>query len=97
MMRKFLSRYWKSQKGLAAVEFAFVLPMMLTMLLGLVELSQAHVAARRCRQHGLHRRRLDRAGKHRSPATDMTNVFNALAAMLYPFDTGTGAPSPSPA
>ena len=64
-MRKFLRRYWKSQKGLAAVEFAFVLPIMLTMLLGLVELSQALSLSRQRHQHGVHRRRPDRPGKHR--------------------------------
>src|ERR1700744_6295297 len=40
-MRKFLTRLWINERGLAAIEFAFVLPIILSMFLGLVELSQA--------------------------------------------------------
>lgn len=83
-MRKFLGRCWKSNEGLAAIEFAFVLPIMLTMLLGLVELSQA--MAIRSDVTNMASTGADLIAQETSVgAGDMTNVFNALGAMLYPF------------
>lgn len=86
-MLKFLRRCWKSEKGLAAIEFAFVLPILLTMLLGLVELSQA--MALRADVTNMASTGADLISQETTVgAGDMTNVFNALGAMIYPFDSG---------
>jgi Flp pilus assembly protein TadG len=86
-MHKFLRRCWKTDKGLAAIEFAFVLPILLTMLLGLVELSQA--MSLRADVVNMASTGADLIAQETTVgAGDMTNVFNALGAMVYPFDSG---------
>jgi hypothetical protein len=86
-MRRFLRRCWRSETGLAAMEFAFVLPILLTMLLGLVELSQA--MSIRADVTNMASTGADLISQELSVgANDMTNVFNALGAMIYPFDSG---------
>jgi Flp pilus assembly protein TadG len=77
---------WKNEQGLAAVEFAFVLPILITMLLGLVELSQA--LACRADVTNMASTGADLIAQESSVTTaDMQNVFNALNAMLFGFDT----------
>lgn len=84
-MRRFLTRYWRSEQGLAAVEFAFVLPIMLTMLLGLVELSQA--LALRADVTNMASTGADLIAQESSvTSSDLTNVFTALSSMVFPFD-----------
>jgi Flp pilus assembly protein TadG len=85
-MRKFLKRCWTSENGLAAMEFAFVLPILLTMFLGLVELSQA--MGIRADVTNMASTGADLIAQESTVgASDMTNVFNALNAMVYPFSS----------
>lgn len=85
-MRKLLHA-WKNRSGLAAVEFAFVLPILLAMLLGLVELSQA--LALRADITNMSSTASDLIAQESTVASaDLTNVFNALTAMVFPFDSG---------
>jgi len=85
MARKFFTRCWKSDKGLAAVEFAFVLPIILAMLLGLVELSQA--LGIRASVINMSSTGGDLIAQEATvKGTDLDGVFNALNAMLYPHD-----------
>ena len=42
-MKKNVRRFWRAQNGVATVEFALVLPILLGMFLGMVELSEAHL------------------------------------------------------
>ena len=85
MIQKF-HRYWKNRQGMAAVEFAFVLPILLTMLLGLVELSQAMLL--RADVTNMSSTAADLIAQESSVASaDLTNVYNALNAMVFPFDT----------
>jgi len=44
---KFLQRFHKSEDGVSAIEFAFILPVMVVMFLGVVEVSNYVMAARR--------------------------------------------------
>lgn len=77
-------RFWKDQKGLAAVEMAFVMPVMLSFLLGLIEVSQA-VA---CRENVTHLAATgaDLVGQESTvTGADMQNVFNAMSAILFPY------------
>jgi Flp pilus assembly protein TadG len=78
--------YWKNKQGMAAVEFAFVLPILLSMLLGLVELSQALLL--RTDITNMSATAADLIAEESSvSSTDLTNVFNALNAMVFPFST----------
>ena len=78
-------KFWKQTSGLAAVEFAFVLPVMLSFFLGLIEVSQA--LSCRASVTDLAATGSDLVAQESSVTTaDMTNVFSALSAMLFPFD-----------
>jgi len=85
-MLKRLRRFRKDKKGLAAVEFAMLLPVMLTLFFGVVELSLALT----CRANVVNVASVaaDLVAQESTMTTaDMTNVFNAANAMLYPYDT----------
>jgi Flp pilus assembly protein TadG len=85
-MRGRLLRYWRSERGLAAVEFAFVLPIILTMFLGLVELSQASGA--RAQIINMTSAAGDLVAQESSvTGSDLDSVFSAVNTMLFPNDT----------
>jgi Flp pilus assembly protein TadG len=67
-----LTRLVRDQRGLAAIEFAMLLPLMLTLYLGGVELSQAIGA--------------DRQGTSVNNS-EMTNILNAALAVVAPYPT----------
>jgi Flp pilus assembly protein TadG len=82
--RQRLRRFAADQDGVSAVEFAMLLPLMITLYLGGVEISQA-VSADRKTTLVAHT-----VGDLISQVTclvpaDMTNVFNAAKAVLYPY------------
>jgi Flp pilus assembly protein TadG len=86
IMLKLFGRLRKDKGGLAAVEFAFVLPVMLSFFLGLVELGQALG----CRADVQNMASIGSdliAQESQVTSTDMTNVYGALNAMLFPFPT----------
>jgi Flp pilus assembly protein TadG len=79
-----LRRFAADQSGVSAVEFAILLPLMLTMYLGGVEVSQAVSAARKTTlvAHTVG----DLVAQATNVTTaDVTNVLNAGAAVAYPF------------
>ena len=79
-----MRRFLKNKSGLAAVEFAFVLPVMLSMMFGMVELSQAMGA--RAAVTNLASTGADLIAQESSVTdADLNNVFGALGAMLYPY------------
>jgi Flp pilus assembly protein TadG len=81
-MRSFWTYWRRDQRGLAAVEFAFVLPIMLSMLLGLVELSNA--LGLRAAVTNMASTAADLIAQEKAATgSDMDNVFSALNAMLY--------------
>lgn len=83
--RRLLRRLGREKSGLAAVEFAFVLPVMLTFFLGLVEAGQA--LGCRADVIGLASIGADLvAQKSTVTDTDLVNVFSALNAMMFPYD-----------
>jgi Flp pilus assembly protein TadG len=91
-MIRTLRHYWKSKQGMAAVEFAFVLPILVTMLLGLVELSQAMLI--RSDVSNMASVGANLIAEEKSvTSTDITNVFNAVGAMLFPFNLTTPDPA----
>jgi Flp pilus assembly protein TadG len=85
LTRKF-QRAAKNQDGLAAVEFALILPVMITLFFGVVEASMA--LACRADVANVASTVADLVAQESSvTSSDVTNVFNAAAAILYPYDT----------
>ena len=81
-----LRRFAADQRGVSAVEFAILLPLMLTMYLGGVEISQA-VSADRKTTLVAHTVGDLVAQASNVTTADMTNVLNAGAAVAYPFSS----------
>jgi len=82
-----LRRFAADRSGVSAVEFAILLPLMLTMYLGGVEISQA-VSADRKTTLVAHTIGDLTAQASNVTTADMTNVLNAGAAVAYPFSSG---------
>lgn len=85
-VRQRLHRFAADQEGVSAIEFAMLLPLMLTLYLGGVEISQA-VSADRKTTLVAHTVGDLIAQVTCVSSADMTNVFNAAQAVVYPFST----------
>jgi Flp pilus assembly protein TadG len=84
MLRR-IAKFLKARDGLAAIEFAFIAPLLVTLLLGSVEISNALA----CRQKvtSLASSAADLVAQTASVSSgDMTNIFNAVTAIMYPFN-----------
>src|SRR5689334_19171383 len=81
-------RFASDVSGVSAVEFALLLPLMLTMYLGGSEVSQALTTSRKVT---LVSRTVADLASQSSKITDtsMTNILNASAAVIAPFATGS--------
>jgi Flp pilus assembly protein TadG len=86
MLRRF-AKFLKADEGLAAIEFAFIAPVLVTLLLGSVEISSALEARQKVTT--LASSAADLVAQTASVSSgDMTNIFNAVTAIMHPF-TGT--------
>ena len=75
-----------NDSGLAAVEFAMLLPVMITLFFGVVEVSQALLC--RADVTNVASSVADLVAQESTVSTsDMTNVWSAANALLYPFST----------
>jgi Flp pilus assembly protein TadG len=84
-----LRRFRDAKDGLAAVEFALLLPVLITLFFGVVEVSLALIC--RADVTNVASTVADLVAQESSVTTgDMTNVFSAANAILYPY-------SPTPA
>jgi Flp pilus assembly protein TadG len=93
-LRILLRRFAKGRQGLAAIEFAFILPILLTMYFGLVEVGQGVMADRKVT--ALTRALADLASQTSTIAnTDMSNIFDAAATVMAPFTDANPAMSVS--
>ena len=80
-----LLRLCRDQEGVSAVEFAVLLPLMLTLYLGAVEISQAVGVDRKVTLTS--RTVADLASQSSSLASsDMQNILNASSAVISPYD-----------
>ena len=85
-MLKRIHCFCRDRDGLAAVEFALILPVMLSMFLGIAELDSALA----CRSDVVSMASTDSdlvAQESQVTNADMSNVFSALNEMLYPYPT----------
>src|SRR3954470_16355345 len=81
-----LSSLRRDQRGVSAVEFAMLLPLMITLYLGAVEISQGVGIDRKVTLTT--RTVADLASQVSSiNNADMTNLLNASAAVIAPYDT----------
>ena len=78
----------RDQRGAAAVEFAFVLPIMLLLYYGMVESTQALLVNRRAGALTTAVGDLVTQSTQVS-AADVDNIFNASTAVMKPFPTST--------
>lgn len=85
MLRR-LRKFRRAQGGLAAVEFALIAPVMVTLLLGTVELCNALECHQKVTMLASTSADLVAQAKSVS-ATDMSNIFSAVDAIMYPFAT----------
>jgi Flp pilus assembly protein TadG len=82
-----LSALQRDERGVSAVEFAMLLPLMVTLYLGVVEVSQGVSIHRKVTLTA--RTVADLASQVSSiNNTDMTNLLNASAAVIAPFPAG---------
>ena len=83
-----LQRFRRAKDGLAAVEFAFILPVLITMFFGTVEMSNALGA--RADVTAIASTAADLVAQQSNVTNaDMTNVMSALNSILYPYPTST--------
>jgi len=78
-------RFCRDRKGLAAVEFAFILPVMLVLFFGIVEYSTALAARTDVTNIAAIAADLVAQDNAMSGA-DMTNVYKASTATLFPYN-----------
>jgi Flp pilus assembly protein TadG len=81
-----LIRFQANEEGVSAVEFAILLPLMLTLYLGAVEVSQAVGVDRKVTltSHTV----ADLASRATSiPSSDMSNILGASSSVIAPYDS----------
>jgi Flp pilus assembly protein TadG len=83
-----LSRFSRDRRGTAAVEFAFVAPLMILLYYGLAELTQGMMADRRASHVASIIGDLV-AQDTQVNTTEMNDVFNVGKALVAPFPTST--------
>ncbi len=88
-MLTILGRIRAARSGMAAVEFALILPALLAMIFGAIEVT--NVLLVRADVGNITSSAADLIAQESTVGdADMTNVFNALSALIYPYST-TGA------
>lgn len=81
-----LAAFWRNRSGVAAVEFAIVLPSLLLLYVGTVEIGQGLTATRKLNNAAVVT--ADLMAQSESLSTDdMKDIFAAAKATLAPYDT----------
>src|SRR5664279_4071699 len=88
-MPRAFRRFGRNRRGVSAVEFAFIAPVMIGLYLGCVEISDGVAADRKV---SLVAGALANLTAQVNPATistaDMTNILNASSAIIAPYSAG---------
>jgi Flp pilus assembly protein TadG len=80
----FLRKFLRAREGVAAVEFAFIAPILIALLLGSVELCYAMICREKVSTVAASAADLVAQDKNIS-GTQMNDVFTAINAILYPY------------
>ena len=91
MMRRpwnMLARFARNRRGLAAVEFALILPIMLPMLYGMVELGNIYLLDRKITRAAMIGADLI-AQTETVSTSDLTDVMDAIDQIIQPYDPST--------
>ena len=84
LKQRVFRRFRREERGLAAVEFALILPVLITMLFGMGELSLAVFCRTDVTQ--IASTVADLVAQENAPTgADLTNVYNAANTILYPY------------
>jgi Flp pilus assembly protein TadG len=81
-----ISRLARDRRGVSAVEFALLAPVMITLYLGCAQVSQGVTADRKVSLVSAALANLTAQGTTLS-TTDMSNILDASSAIIYPFST----------
>lgn len=85
-MAKFWRRFIGNARGIVAIEFALIMPVMLIMLTGLIEMSYLMMADRRV--SGAAHTAADLIAQETDvTSTHLSDIFSASALIMAPFDT----------
>jgi Flp pilus assembly protein TadG len=92
--QRYIDAARQDQRGVAAVEFAIILPFMLTLYLGIVELSKGYMAsqrmtlvARTLADLTAQQQQLQTGGTTNITDSIMSNIFGASSAIMAPYST----------
>ena len=84
-MRRFLRRFAAARKGLAAVEFAMIAPVLVTLFFGMTEISDALNVD--TKTTSVASTAADLVGQDKAICTaEMNDIFDALNAIMFPYD-----------
>ncbi|MFY8208322.1 MAG: TadE/TadG family type IV pilus assembly protein [Caulobacter sp.] len=86
--RRPLSSFWRDRRGVSAVEFALIAPVMIVMYCGLAEVTQAMMAQRRLSNIASQIGDLVAQSNQTGP-TKMADVFTIGGIIMAPFPTAT--------
>ena len=88
MMQGFIKKFRKAKSGMAAVEFAFVVPIMVAMFFGVAELGDYILAARKVAN--ISSTAADLTSQTPSVTnSEMDDIMNALNVIMRPLDPST--------
>jgi Flp pilus assembly protein TadG len=87
-LRNFL-RLWRDQRGVAAVEFALILPVLLLLYFGSIETASLYSADRRVANVAGTIGDLVSRAKDSITESEITDYFQAASGIMQPYDTGT--------
>ena len=87
-LRSLLGRFGEAREGAAAVEFALIVPFMLMLYVGSIELSDLINVDRRITVISVHCRRPRRPHRRvESPQAELTDYFSAAEEIITPYST----------
>ena len=85
MLNRFATRFRESKSGMAAVEFALIVPIMLATFFGVAEISDYILSARKVA--GISSVAADLVAQNKTISNaDMTDVMDALNVIMHPYN-----------